>query len=69
MRVRRFENYAPLNMSLNDLYKEICQTKILPWPKPLGTGATIDRSQICDYYNYYRHKKKNYYDSKTPWNN
>ena len=28
-RVGRFDNYIPLNVSLTDLYKEICQTERL----------------------------------------
>ena len=62
MRMRRFDNYTPFNISLNDLYGEIFQNERLLQLKPLRTRATMDRTKYRKYHNCYGHKTEDCYD-------
>lgn len=62
-RVGKYYEYTPLNISLIDLYKEICQAERLPQPRPQRAQANTNQSPYYEVHNNYGHKTNDYFDS------
>ena len=62
MRVRRYHEYTPLNVSIIDLYKEVGQVERFPKSKALKTRASTNMSLFCEYHNSFEHRTEDCYD-------
>ena len=62
LRVERFHNDNPLNVSLADLYREVGQVEKFLKPKAIRVRANTYSSLFCENHNGFRHKTEGCYD-------
>ncbi|XP_057755651.1 uncharacterized protein LOC130974822 [Arachis stenosperma] len=62
---RKYYNYTPLQVSLVDVYREICNTEKIPPPRSIKHKRGGSRTEYCKYHRIYGHPTNECYDLKN----
>ncbi|XP_057760612.1 uncharacterized protein LOC130980986 [Arachis stenosperma] len=62
---RKYHNYTPLQVSLVDVYQEICNTEKISPPRPIKHKRRGSQQEYCEYHQIYGHSTNECYDLKN----
>ncbi|KAL4276691.1 hypothetical protein AHAS_Ahas20G0232500 [Arachis hypogaea] len=63
---KKYNNYPPLQVSLVDVFREVCHTEKIPPPRPIKSKkGGENRTEYCEYHRIYGHPTNECFDLKN----